>query len=84
MDGRGQWHRACLRAILLNDGWSVVLTGRREAPLIETAQGHARASVVCADVSVSSDVERLFEAVVAQHGRLDCSLTMQAFSLPGP
>jgi NAD(P)-dependent dehydrogenase (short-subunit alcohol dehydrogenase family) len=74
--------RACARA-LLDDGWSVVLTGRREAPLVETAQGHAKASVVSADVSVPADVERLFAAVVAQHGRLDLLFNNAGIFPPG-
>jgi NAD(P)-dependent dehydrogenase (short-subunit alcohol dehydrogenase family) len=51
--------RAVARA-LLDDGWRVVLAGRRREPLEETAQGNADASVVPADVSDPESVRALF------------------------
>ena len=56
---------------LLNDGWNVILVGRREQPLLETAAGHANARVIAADVSQASEVDRLFAQVKADLGRLD-------------
>jgi NAD(P)-dependent dehydrogenase (short-subunit alcohol dehydrogenase family) len=51
--------RAAARALLEAD-WRVVLSGRRREPLEETAQGHAHASVVPADVSDAESVRALF------------------------
>lgn len=59
---------------LLADGWKVVLTGRREAPLQETAQqsGAAdRALVVTSDVSDPASVRAVFDAAVSAFGRVD-------------
>jgi NAD(P)-dependent dehydrogenase (short-subunit alcohol dehydrogenase family) len=56
------------------EGASVVVAGRREAPLAETVQeierDGARASAVVADVTSAEDVARLIDAVVARHGGL--------------
>jgi NAD(P)-dependent dehydrogenase (short-subunit alcohol dehydrogenase family) len=72
--------RATVHA-LLRDGWSVVLAGRRAAPLQAVIDAAAlahpevdiagRTLAVVADVSAESSVEALFEAVRARFGRLD-------------
>jgi NAD(P)-dependent dehydrogenase (short-subunit alcohol dehydrogenase family) len=60
---------------LLNDGYSVVLTGRRAEALEQTetqaGQAAGRALVVPADVSDPSSVRRLFEKTREMFGRLD-------------
>lgn len=60
------------------EGASVVVSGRREEPLIETvklieAEG-GTASYALADVSVSSDVSSLVDTVVERHGRVDIAI----------
>jgi NAD(P)-dependent dehydrogenase (short-subunit alcohol dehydrogenase family) len=66
---------------LLDEGWCVALTGRREAQLRETASPAAdahdgapptsRALVVPCDVTRPDDVERLFAETIAAFGRVD-------------
>lgn len=56
---------------MLADGYRVALAGRREALLLETADGSTDALVVPCDVTRPDDVERLFEAVRHQWGRVD-------------
>jgi NAD(P)-dependent dehydrogenase (short-subunit alcohol dehydrogenase family) len=58
---------------LLNDGWRVVLAGRRVAALEETAAmaKAGAALVVPADVTSEADVEALFDAGIKTFGRID-------------
>ncbi|MFF2345010.1 SDR family oxidoreductase [Pseudarthrobacter sp. NPDC058119] len=56
---------------LLADGYRVALAGRREAQLQEAADGSPDALVVPCDVTRPDDVERLFEEVRRQWGRVD-------------
>ena len=56
---------------MLADGYRVALAGRREALLLETADGSPDALVVPCDVTRPDDVERLFEAARRQWGRVD-------------
>ena len=56
---------------MLADGYRVALAGRREALLLETADGSPDALVVPCDVTRPDDVERLFEAAKQQWGRVD-------------
>ncbi|MBO0703380.1 MAG: SDR family oxidoreductase [Candidatus Dormibacteraeota bacterium] len=60
---------------LREDGWSLVLAGRREEPLRATAealeQAGGSALVVPTDVSDASQVNHLFEAAVDRFGRVD-------------
>ncbi|MFE1930172.1 SDR family oxidoreductase [Streptomyces sp. NPDC059474] len=59
---------------LLEAGWSVVLAGRREEALAETARlagGGPPAPVVPTDVASPEQVEALFAAVRERFGRLD-------------
>jgi len=57
----------------LNKGAKVVLTGRREDRLLETAQGFPADRVLCVpcDVSEHSQVEALFAQISERFGRLD-------------
>ena len=59
---------------LLADGWQVVLTGRREAPLAEVAAqsgAGGRALVVTSDVTDPASVRKVFDAAVSAFGRVD-------------
>jgi len=56
---------------LLEAGFAVALAGRREDALRESAEGHASALVVPADVSDPEQVAQLFGAVRQAWGRLD-------------
>ncbi|BBU32722.1 oxidoreductase (plasmid) [Burkholderia sp. THE68] len=59
---------------LLGDGWSVVLAGRRPAPLeavIGESNAGARALAVPTDVADPKSVENLFKAAVERFGRVD-------------
>ena len=56
---------------MLADGYRVVLAGRREATLKETADGSPDALVVPCDVTRPDDVERLFAAARQEWGRID-------------
>ena len=57
--------------LMLADGYRVVLAGRREKPLLETAAGHAQALAFPCDISRPGDVERLFAVALEQWGRVD-------------
>ena len=59
---------------LLDDGWRVVLAGRRPEPLHETAQASGageRVLTVPTDVADPAAVTALFERAVAAYGRVD-------------
>ena len=73
---------------LLNDGWQVVLAGRRSDPLsavaAESAQG-VRALPVPTDVADPDSVRVLFAAAVERFGRVDLLFNNAgAFNPPGP
>ncbi|WP_051943932.1 SDR family oxidoreductase [Streptacidiphilus rugosus] len=66
-------------------GWTVVLTGRREDALKETAAEIAEAWVVPADVTDEKAVTDLFGALRARYGRLDLLFNNAgAFGTPAP
>ena len=71
--GSGIGRATALR--LLEHGYSVVLTGRRQAPLDELAdearQRGADAFAVACDVSDAAGVAALFDAIRQRYGRLD-------------
>lgn len=62
--------RAVARAMLA-EGYRVALAGRREAQLLETADGHPESLAVPCDVTVPDDVARLFAAARERWGRVD-------------
>jgi len=77
--------KACALA-LLNEGWKVVLVGRRADALHDTvaaagAQG-ANACAIPTDLSREADVKALFEQVRTQFGRLDLLFNNAGISLP--
>lgn len=69
--GAGSGIGRAVARLLLAEGYRVVLAGRREAQLQETAAGHAQALAVPCDVTVPDDVERLFAEAVRRWGRVD-------------
>lgn len=52
-------------------GANVLITGRREAPLAETAAGHPNIAYVVADVSRPDDIARTIDKVANLWGRID-------------
>ncbi len=71
---------------LLQDGWHVVLAGRRAEPLDEvarTAGAGARALAVPTDVTDPAAVAALFERAVAAFGRVDLLFNNAGRNLPG-
>lgn len=56
---------------LADDGWTVVIAGRRAEPLDAVASASSSIVPVVADVSVEADVRRLFDEAVARFGRVD-------------
>ena len=69
--GAGSGIGRAVARLMLAEGYRVVLGGRREEALQDTAAGHAQALVVPCDVTLPDDVERLFAAALAQWGRVD-------------
>lgn len=62
--------RATARKFLSN-GYKVVLIGRKEASLMETAAGDAAADVIACDVTDRKAVKRVFKKIETSYGRLD-------------
>lgn len=69
--GAGSGIGRAVARLMMAEGYRVVLAGRREAQLLETAAGHAQALAVPCDVTVPDDVERLFAATTGRWGRVD-------------
>jgi len=69
--GAGSGIGRAVARLMLADGYRVALAGRREAQLLEAADGHGNALAVPCDVTVPDDVERLFEATRLRWGRVD-------------
>jgi NAD(P)-dependent dehydrogenase (short-subunit alcohol dehydrogenase family) len=69
--GAGSGIGRAVARLMLADGYRVALAGRREAQLLDTADGHPEALVVPCDVTRPDDVERLFASVIRQWGRVD-------------
>ena len=68
---------------LAGAGYSVVLAGRRAAPLEDTAARiEGGASVLATDIAVPAQVERLFGETVRLHGRVDLLFNNAGLSLP--
>jgi NADP-dependent 3-hydroxy acid dehydrogenase YdfG len=69
---------------LMSLGWKVGLAGRRIEPLAETAKGYeSLALAVATDVSQEAEVDRLFEAVAKQWGRVDLLFNNAGIFPPG-
>ena len=71
--GGGSGIGAAVARALGEDGWTVVIAGRREAALREVAAAHPDLALdpVPADVTDEDSVRALFATTVERHGRLD-------------
>lgn len=71
--GAGSGIGRAVAIALFNDGWSVVLAGRRERHLIETANAcdGNRTLVVPTDITIPESVQHLFSETMKTFGRLD-------------
>jgi NAD(P)-dependent dehydrogenase (short-subunit alcohol dehydrogenase family) len=71
--GAGSGIGRAVAIALFNNGWSIVLAGRREKQLIETANacGVNRTLVVPTDITISESVQHLFTQTTKTFGRLD-------------
>jgi NAD(P)-dependent dehydrogenase (short-subunit alcohol dehydrogenase family) len=71
--GAGTGIGAAAATALAHDGWTVVLAGRRRAPLYELAAAHPQLLLdpIPTDVTDEASVRNLFEVAVARHGRVD-------------
>jgi NAD(P)-dependent dehydrogenase (short-subunit alcohol dehydrogenase family) len=70
---------------LLNDGYRVVLAGRRSKPLAEVIAGSGtpeRALAVPSDVSNAASVQALFDAALQAFGRVDVLFNNAGISAP--
>src|SRR4051794_6925537 len=69
---------------LLNDGWSVVLAGRREKQLIQTANAFdgIRSLVVPTDINIPESVQHLFSQTMKTFGRLDLLFNNAGINAP--
>ncbi len=56
---------------MLAAGWNVVMAGRRELQLLQSAAGHPSALVVPTDVTDPDAVEQLFKAGIERFGKID-------------
>ncbi|MGW6460972.1 SDR family oxidoreductase [Streptomyces sp. NPDC055078] len=79
--------RACSLG-LLTEGWTVVLTGRREGPLEETARradsiaGSGIAAPLSCDITDPEAVDSLFARTAERFGRLDLLFNNAADTVP--
>ena len=74
--------RACAQ-ILLETGWHVGLIGRREATLLETAQGYDNALVLPCDVTSETEVDFAFDQAQTTWGHLDLLFNNAGKLTPG-
>jgi len=71
--GAGSGIGRAVATALCEDGWSVVLAGRREQQLLETAEqcGASPTLVVPTDINIPESVTNLFSHTLKTFGRLD-------------
>ena len=71
--GGGTGIGASIAVALAEDGWTVVVCGRRLVPLEAVASAHPTSAIhpLVADVTDELGVSRLFEEIVHRFGRLD-------------
>jgi NAD(P)-dependent dehydrogenase (short-subunit alcohol dehydrogenase family) len=69
--GGGSGIGAAAAVALAEDGWRVVIAGRRREPLDLLAAGHPDVDPITADVTDESSVRSLFETTVQRYGRVD-------------
>ena len=71
--GAGSGIGRAVALALYGDGWSIVLAGRREKQLIETANACdvKRTLVVPTDINIPESIKNLFSQTIKTFGRLD-------------
>src|SRR3954447_26520460 len=69
--GGGSGIGAAAALALAEDGWTVVIAGRRAEPLEQTAAAGAGLHPITADVTDEASVRNLFETTVQRYGRVD-------------
>jgi len=71
---------------LAADGWSVVVSGRRRAPLDAVVEKIARAGgnaeAIPLDVADAAAVQRAADQIVAKHGRIDLQVNSAGVNVP--
>ena len=71
---------------LAEEGWTVVISGRRKDVLDEAVAGIAKAGGTCEamvlDVSSAADAEKVAKAIVAKHGRIDLLVNSAGVNVP--
>jgi NAD(P)-dependent dehydrogenase (short-subunit alcohol dehydrogenase family) len=69
---------------LYNEGWAVVLAGRKEKNLSKTADiiGHERSIIVPTDITDSKQVKQLFAKTLKTFGRLDLLFNNAGINAP--
>lgn len=82
--GAGSGIGRAVAIALCNDGWSMVLAGRREEQLRETANAcdAKRTLVVPTDVNIPEKVKDLFNQTIKTFGRLDLLFNNAGVSAP--
>src|SRR5256885_9829193 len=71
---------------LAADGWTVVVSGRRQAELDRvvasiTKKG-GKAEAIALDVSKKADVNKATEQILAKHGRIDLLVNSAGVNVP--
>ena len=82
--GAGSGIGRAVAIALFNDGWSIVLAGRREEQLFETANACdvKRTLVVPTDINIQESVQHLFSQTMKTFGRLDLLFNNAGISAP--
>jgi NAD(P)-dependent dehydrogenase (short-subunit alcohol dehydrogenase family) len=82
--GGGSGIGAAAAIALAQDGWQVVIVGRREHALTELAAAHPdlRLDPIPGDVTSEESVRALFETTVDRHGRVDLLFNNAGISSP--
>ncbi len=75
--GAGSGIGRAVAIALFNDGWSIVLAGRREQQLIETANACdvKRTLVVPTDINIPESVQHLLAKTMKTFGRSSADIT---------
>src|SRR6185503_6166910 len=85
--GAGTGIGRAVTAALIQEGFSVVMAGRRVDPLMAARQqvdpDGQRSRVVATDVTDPSSVDQLFKATEMVYGRLDVLFNNAGISAPG-
>jgi len=83
--GAGSGIGRAVAVALYEEGWSVVLAGRREAQLIETARicnSPKRTLSVPTDINIPESVKNLFDRTMTKYGRLDLLFNNAGINAP--